>query len=226
MGIEERIIFDIERPPEDLVKKLGKYSTATLCEAMGKSGYMSHEIKPISPNMSVVGPAVTVSCPVGDNITLHKAIEVAKKGDVLVVDAKGYKDAGGMWGEIMTLAAKVKGIAGLVIDGAVRDVAAIRKIGFPVFARAICPGGTVKETFGTINKPIVCGGVLVNPGDVIVGDDDGVVVVPKELIEVVLKRAEEREKKEEEVKKLILQGKTTMEIYGFDKLLKQKGIKA
>lgn len=219
-----KIVFDVERPPETLVKKLGEHSTSTLCEAMGKSGNMAHEIKPICPGVTVVGSAVTVSCYVGDNLTLHKAIEVAKRGDVLVVDAKGYKEAGGMWGEIMTLSAKTKGIAGLVIDGAVRDVAAIRKLGFPVFARAISPGGTVKESFGTINKPIICGGVLVNPGDVIVGDDDGVVVVPKSSVEDVLKRAEERKKIEDQIKELILQGKTTMEIYGFDKVLERKGI--
>jgi len=215
----ERIILNIERPPRTLINKLQKHSTSTLSEVMGKSGHMIHEIKPIYPCGRVAGPAVTVLCPVGDNLTLHKSLEVAQKGDILVVEAKGYKEAGGMWGEIMTLAAKTKGIKALIINGAVRDVAAIRKIGFPVFARAVSPGGTVKKTFGLINNPIICGGVLVNPGDIVVADEDGVVVVPRQDAREVLKKAEEREKREEEIKKLVLQGKTTMEIYGFDKLL-------
>jgi 4-hydroxy-4-methyl-2-oxoglutarate aldolase len=219
-----RIIFDIERPLNKLIKRLRKYSTSTLSEAMGKRGFMSYEIKPNLSNIKIAGPAVTVSCHIGDNLTLHKDIEVAREGDILVVDAKGYKNAGGMWGEMMSLAAKTKGIVALIIDGAIRDSAAIRKMKFPVFARAVNPGGTVKETFGSINEPIVCGGVLVNPGDIIVADDDGVVVVPKQEAEEVAKKAEERRKKEKEIRKLILQGKTTMEIYGFDQILKQKGI--
>ena len=218
-----KIIAEVERPPEILIKSLEKHSTSTLGEVMDKTGYMTHEIKPIYPNISVAGPAITVSCHVGDNLTLHKALEVVQRGDIIVVDAKGYKDAGGMWGEIMTLAAKVKGVAALVIDGAVRDVAVIRKMAFPVFARAISPGGTVKETLGSINVPILCGGVSVNPGDIIVGDDDGVVVVRKEIAKEVIMKAEKRVEREEEVRKLILEGKTTTEIYGFDELLKRKG---
>lgn len=217
-----KIIFEIERPNENLVKELEKFSTPTLNEAMDKSGHMSHEIKPVYQDVKVAGPAITVSCHVGDNLTLHKALEMAQKGDVLVVDAKGHKDTGGMWGELMTLAAQRKGVAGLVIDGAVRDVAAIRKMKFPVFAKAISPGGTVKETFGSINLPITCGGIVVEPGDIIVGDDDGVVVVPKAILQDVIEKAKKRMEREEEVKRLILEGKSTMEIYGFDELLKRK----
>lgn len=221
----DEIILEVEKPPEALVKKFQRHSVSTLCEVMGKRGFMTHEIKPIQPNMKVVGPVFTVFCHVGDNLMLHKALELAEKGDVLVVNAGGYKEAGGMWGEIMTLAAKARGVAGLVIDGAVRDIAAIRELGFPVFARAVSPGGTVKESLGFINKPVLCGGLIVNPGDIVVGDDDGVVVVPRNIAEDAADKAEAREKREEEVKKLIQQGKSTMEIYGFDKVLRQKGVK-
>ncbi len=117
-----------ESPSHGIVTTLRKHSTSTLSEVMGKRGYMSHEIKPITPDIKLAGPATTVFCHVGDNLTLHKAIEIAAPGDVLVVEAGGYKEAGGMWGEIMSFAAKARGIEGLVIDGAVRDVKAIKKL--------------------------------------------------------------------------------------------------
>jgi len=180
---------------------------------------MNHEIKPIDSYMKVCGTSITVDCPVADNLTLHKAIEVAAEGDVLVVDAKGNKEAGGMWGEIMTTAAQTKGIRGIIIDGAVRDVRALLDLRFPTFASAISPGGTIKKTLGSINTPIVCGGVAVHPGDVVVGDADGVVVVPMNLSENLITKAEQRENAETEIKKRLRMGETTMKIYGFDQLL-------
>jgi len=203
-----------------IVAMLRKHSTSTLSEVMGKRGYMNHEIKPITPDIKLAGPATTVFCHVGDNLTLHKAIEIAAPGDVLVVEAGGYKEGGGMWGEIMSFAAKTRGIEGLVMDGAIRDVKAIRDMAFKVFARAVSPGGTVKATMGRINEPVVCAGLRVCPGDIIVGDDDGVVAVPAELVNEVLQMAERRAKEERKIKRLVLQGKTTMEIYGFDKATK------
>ena len=160
-------------------------------------------------------------CHVGDNLTLHKALALANPGDVLVVNAGGYKECA-MWGEIMSLAAQKKGIEGLVVDGAVRDLVGIAGMKFPVFARALSPSGTTKETLSSINKPIMCGGTLVNPGDIVVGDDDGVVVIPQQEMRTAVARSKERAKKEEEVRKLIQQGKSTLEIYGFDKVIKQK----
>lgn len=211
-----------ESPSHGIVMTLRKYSTSTLSEVMGKRGYMSHEIKPITPDIKLAGPATTVFCHVGDNLTLHKAIEIAAPGDVLVVEAGGYKEAGGMWGEIMSFAAKARGIEGLVIDGAVRDVKAIREMAFKVFARAVSPGGTVKATMGKINEPVVCGGLRVCPGDIVIGDDDGVVAVPARLAHDVQQMAERRAKEERKIKRLILQGMTTMEIYGFDKTMKAR----
>jgi len=219
-----QIITHIERPSRVTVDRIAQFSVSSLHECLGKRGQMNHEIKPIDPDMNVCGPSITVDCPAADNLTLHKAIEVAGEGDVLVVDAKGYKEAGGMWGEIMTTAAQTRGIRGIVIDGAVRDKRALLELRFPTFASAISPGGTVKETLGSINTSIVCGGVAVHPGDVVVGDADGVVIVPMNIAEDIITKAEERENAETEIKKRLRLGETTMKIYGFDQLLPRKNV--
>jgi len=219
------IVAQIDRPSRAIIERIAVRSTSTLVECMGKKGQMCYAIKPIDSGMKVCGPAVTVDCPVGDNLTLHKAIEIAGKGDVLAVNAKGYKDAGGMWGEIMTIAAQVRGIAGIVIDGAVRDTRAIRELRFPTFASSVSPGGTVKESLGNINTSIVCGGVAVNPGDIVVGDADGVVVIPSRITDDILSKAQERDESEISVKKRLRAGETTMQIYGFDRLVARKGFK-
>lgn len=219
------IIAQIKRPSREIIESIAGHSTSTLHECMGKTGQMSYRIKPIDSDMRVCGPAVTVDCPVGDNLTLHKAIEVARKDDVLVVNAKGYTEAGGMWGEIMTIAAQVRGIAGIVIDGGVRDTKAIREMRFPAFTSSISPGGTVKETLGNINTSIVCGGVVVNPGDIVVGDADGVVVVPANAAGDVAMKAKKREESEAAIRERLRAGETTMKIYGFDQLLAKKGVK-
>jgi len=218
-----KVIYEIQRLPNDLIQKFEGSATGDLSDALGKIGNMDYKMKPIYPGINLVGSAVTVFCPVGDNLTIHKAIEVAQAGDVLVVNSGGYINAG-LFGEIMSLACYHKGIKGLVIEGACRDSKRIREISFPVFSYGINPGGTVKESFGSINTPIQCAGVLVNPGDIIVGDDDGVVVVPKEKAEDVLKKVKAKEEKEKKIRELLAAGMSTMEISGFDKILKEKGV--
>lgn len=218
-----KIVYEIQRLPNDLIQKFKGSAAGDLSDALGKVGNMNYKMKPIYPGISLVGSAVTVFCPVGDNLTIHKAIEVAQAGDVLVVNSGGYINAG-LFGEIMSLACYHKGIRGLVIEGACRDSKKIREISFPVFSYGINPGGTVKESFGSINTPIQCAGVLVNPGDIIVGDDDGVVVVPKEKAEDVLKKVKAKEEKEEKIRELLAAGKSTMEIYDFNRILKGKGV--
>ena len=163
---------------------------------------------------------MTVLCHVGDNLTIHKAIAMVREGDVLVVNAGGYRNCG-LWGEIMSLAAQKKGVKGLVVSGAVRDVQAIERLRFPVFAMGLSPYGSTKNSLGPINQPIVCGGVLVSPGDIVVGDDDGVVVVPKHSAREILVKCQERDKNEGRVKQLLEQGKTTLEIYGLDKVIER-----
>jgi 4-hydroxy-4-methyl-2-oxoglutarate aldolase len=200
------------------LKQFLELPTGNICDANGKSGNMDAAIKPIDPRLKMVGPAYTVRCHPGDNLAIHRGIYEAPAGAVLVVDARGYCQ-GGHFGEIMALACQKKGIAGLVIDGTCRDGEEIKEMGFPVFCRGLNPGGTVKETIGVTNGVIQCGGLTINPGDIIIGDSDGVVAVKKEMASVVLKKAQAIAEKEKEVKMLLCQGKTTVEIFGFDKVL-------
>ena len=216
------VIKSIPRPDGKLVDLYAEMSPATVHEAMGRRGAMTAAIKPIYSGMRVWGPAVTVCCPVGDNIMLLKSIDVARAGDVIVVDMGDTAESDG-WGELTSLAARVKGIKGLVTNCGVRDGLAIRDMGFPVFARGLCLKGTVKESLGTINHPISCGGVTVFPGDMIVGDDDGVVVVPQAELEEIAVKSREREEKEAKVQELLRQGKSLLELNRFDEVLVRKG---
>ncbi|MDK2881621.1 MAG: 4-hydroxy-4-methyl-2-oxoglutarate aldolase [Clostridia bacterium] len=206
------------------IQSFMKLPTGNICDANGKSGNMDPAIKPIDPKTKMAGPAVTVRCQPGDNLTIHKAIYEAEPGSVLVIDAHAYVGAG-PFGEIMAIACQERGLAGVVIDGACRDSGDIEELGLPLFCRAFNPGGTVKESVGTINEVIQCGGVVVKPGDIVVGDRDGVVVVPREKAGDVLERARAIAAREEKVRELLRQGKTTLEIYGFDKLLQMKSAK-
>lgn len=212
-------IGDFKRPSRELVLAIKELSTPTVLESLKGKFNMNSEIKPFWPGVKLAGPALTVRCHVGDNLTLHKAIELIQPGDVIVVDAGGYKETGGLWGEIMALAARKRGLEGIVIDGAARDIPILRGMNFPIFARTSSPGSTAKKTFGSINRPITCGGVLVNPGDLILGDDDGVVVIPSSRAEEILRLGRERDQKETQIKRLIEEGKSTVEIFGFDKIL-------
>jgi 4-hydroxy-4-methyl-2-oxoglutarate aldolase len=190
------------------------YSPATLLEAAEKMGALSSGIKPLSNHFHICGPALPVSSPPGDNLTLHEAITLARPGDVLVVDTSGEYEAG-YWGDIMTHAAQERGVQGLVIDGCVRDYDNIIQANFPVFSRGLCIRGTTKKGGGTINEPIKMGEVTISTGDLIVGNSDGVVVIPNEKVSVVLENAKKREDFEEKIREEIKNGKTTMEIYGW-----------
>ena len=216
------ILHNIERPDQELLARFQRQATATIHEAMGRRGAMNSRIKPIYSEMKVCGPAVTVRCQVGDNLMLLKAIYVAHPGDILVVDAGEFSEQG-QWGELASLASQARGIGGLVTNGAVRDGLAIKALGFPVFSMGLSIKGTVKETLGSINYPISFGGTIVHPGDIILGDDDGVVVVPREEASEVIKKAEEREKKEAKTMELLREGRSLLEIYGFDQVLERKG---
>ncbi|MBP1720419.1 MAG: Demethylmenaquinone methyltransferase [Deltaproteobacteria bacterium] len=218
------VIREIARPSVELIRALFAYDSATVHEAYGGKGALESSLKPLDPNLKVCGPVVTVSARPGDNLILHKAIYVAAEGDVLMVSAGGYVEAG-PWGEIMTLAARERGIRGLIIDGSVRDSKALRELLFPVFSRGICIKGTTKETLGTINYPIQIGGVSVRPGDAVLGDADGVVVVAAQDLPAVLEKCRQRKEKEEKIRQELKQGKSTLEIYGFDKILQAKGLK-
>lgn len=206
---------------EEKRKELSKLPTGNVADAAGQQMIMNSAIKPIDPKSKMVGRAVTVDCHPGDNLALHIGMMEAQAGDVLIFDIKGYTEAG-HFGDMMATACKVKGIAGVVIDGSCRDSQDIKELGLPVFARAFNPRGTVKESLGNVNVPVVCGGVRVNPGDIIFGDCDGVVVVPKEHEDAVFAKALAKFDYEIEVRDKLLGGMSTMEVYGFDKLVEKK----
>jgi 4-hydroxy-4-methyl-2-oxoglutarate aldolase len=198
-----------------MIQELRKFSTATIHEALGKSGNLPSGIKPIARGMKVCGPAYTVQTIACDNKIIHRAYANAKSGDVLVVHCSDYYEAG-YWGDLMSLGAKTKGVAGLVIDACVRDADDIEAMDFPVFSRGLCIRGTSSLEGGTLNKSIVIGGVTINPGDIIVGDRDGVVVVPQELLEETVEKAMAREIREESIREQLRQGKTSIQIYGWE----------
>jgi len=218
------VIKKIERPEKAMVDSFATIAPATAHEVMGRTGAMDFEIKPIYSGMRVCGPAITVQCHPGDNGMLHKALAIAKPGDVLVA-SMGRVDMGA-WGEVLSTCAVARGVAGLVIDGMVRDGLGIKSIGFPVFSRGLCMRGTVKETIGFVNHPLCCGSVIVHPGDLVLGDDDGVVVISKaNTTEELVRRCEDRERIEHEMMAKLRQGElTTLDILGLDPILKAKGL--
>ncbi|MEW6377263.1 MAG: 4-carboxy-4-hydroxy-2-oxoadipate aldolase/oxaloacetate decarboxylase [Thermodesulfobacteriota bacterium] len=222
--MDPHVIKDIPRPSPHLIRKLTSFETATVHEASGGKGALTSDIKPIDRNSRLYGPSLTVFCRPGDNLIIHKAIYVAEPGDVLVVTAGGYVEAG-PWGEIMTIAAQARGIAGLIIDGSVRDSSFIIESKFPVFSRGLSIKGTSKECLGLINYPICIGGVTIHPGDVVLGDADGVVVVAYQDLPIVLEKCKLRKEKEEKIKQELKMGKSTLELYGFDQILQTKGLK-
>jgi len=222
--MDAHVIRKILRPPQNLLKEIGFFETATVHEASGGKGALASDIKPIDSLSRLCGPAVTVACRPGDNLMLHKAIYVAEPGDVLVATVGGYKEAG-PWGEIMTLAAQARGIAGLIIDGSVRDSRSITDLQFPIFSKSLSIKGTTKDSLGLINHPISIGGVTINPGDLILGDADGIVVVARQNLAEVLTKCKLRREKEEKIKEELKKGKSTLELYGFDKILQAKGMK-
>ena len=204
---------DFTRPDPALIRRAASFPSATLHEAMGRKGALPHDIKPIAPKMTLCGPALTVSCPPMDNLGIHRAIYLAEPGDVLVVSVGGGYE-GGYWGEIMTFAAQQRKIAGLIIDGCVRDRDLIEEMGFSVFSRGLAIHGTIKKEKGVINSPLKIGKVLINAGDLLVGDSDGVVLVPQSEISQAIEASQQREDKEDDYKKQLAEGKSTLEIIG------------
>lgn len=185
------VITRFERPDSSLVRSFVDLDAATVYEAAGRIGSVDPGIKALAPGIRVLGTAYTVACHPRDNLMLHKALQLALPGDVLVVSTGGYFNAG-YWGGLMATSAVALEIAGLVIDGCVRDSAEIVEMGFPVFCRGTCIRGTTKGVLGKINHPMIFGDVLVHPGDLILGDDDGLVVIPQVKIKQVLEASNRR----------------------------------
>jgi 4-hydroxy-4-methyl-2-oxoglutarate aldolase len=210
MAHESSVTQGGEIAPED-VAVARTLAAASLYEANQKRGALDPAIRQMAPGLTVCGPAMTVRCQPGDNLTLHAAVAEARPGDVLVADVGDFADAG-HWGEILTVAATSRQIAGLVINGGVRDVAALAVHAFPVFARAVSMKATTKLLRGLINTPIVCGGVDIQPGDLIVGDADGVVAIRHDEIGDVLRLAQERENAEAVMMERLRNGALTIDL--------------
>lgn len=213
----------IERPTPEQLERLGAFSSATIHEAQGRRGAIDSTIKPVDRSMRFVGSAFTVVCAPRDNLMLQVAIHYARPGDVLVVSAGALSQAG-TFGDVLANAADSKSIAALVTDSGVRDTEALRALGFPVFSGSVSITGTVKETLGPINQPLVFGGQLINPGDAIVGDADGVVVVRRDELDAVAELSRRRDEHEQSLIQQYRAGATTIELCGLTDVLPVKGL--
>jgi 4-hydroxy-4-methyl-2-oxoglutarate aldolase len=200
-----------------LLKAVQEFDTATLYEAAGQLGAMVPEIRPLARGMRTVGPACTVACPPGDNLMLHAAVAGALPGEVLVAQCHDFTF--GVWGEVLMTAARARGIAGLILDGAVRDVEALERSGFPVFCRAVSMRASIKARRGILRMPVTCGGLLVWPGDVVVADETGVVILPVANLEEVVAKARARQEREAKLMEGLRGGKTTLELLALTPLL-------
>lgn len=214
----------IERADAAVIQGLANCGVATVHEAQERSGAMEPEIRAIVPGATIGGSAITVLCTPGDNWMLHVAIELMAPGDVLVVGTTS-RSLDGFFGDILAEFVAQRGGAGVVLDTGVRDVKDLREQGFPVWSRTISPQGTVKETVGAVNVPIMCGGRLVIPGDVVVADDDGVVMVPRQHAARVLDAAHKRIAKEETMRDALKQGGNTLDLLGLRDKVVDKGLR-
>jgi 4-hydroxy-4-methyl-2-oxoglutarate aldolase len=222
--MQATVVRNIRRAESVVVETLARLGVATVHEAQGRTGLMQPYMRPVWRGARIAGGAITALCHPGDNWMIHVAAEVLKPGDVLVV-ACSSENSDGAFGELLATSVKARGARGVVLDVGCRDAAEISDMKFPVWSRAISAKGTVKASVGSVNVPVVCAGVNIKPGDVIVADDDGVVVVPRLDAAKVAKAGEGREKKEAGSRARLQKGELGLDIYDMRKALAEKGLK-
>lgn len=217
------VVRNVPRSPVETLDALADAGVSTVHEALGRRGFLGVDIRPIQTDVSIAGNAVTVLSHPGDNMMIHAAIEVCQTGDILVVTNTGPSDHG-MFGDLLATSLMARGVRGLVIDAGVRDISALREMGFPAWSRYVSPRGTEKATPGSVNVPVAIGGVSIDPGDIVCADDDGVVAVPRADIPACLEASQSRLVREEAKRTRLAGGELSLDIDGIRGKLEELGV--
>ncbi len=217
------VVTDPPRADAELVAELAAYGVATAHEALGRTGFLGPLLRPLQPGSRTCGTAVTALCWPGDNLMVHVAVEQCRPGDVLVV-AVVSPCSDGLIGELLATSLRARGVRGAVVDGGVRDVAALRSLDFPVWSASVSAQGTVKATAGAVNVPVSVGGQLVRPGDAIIADDDGALCVPADQVPRILQAARARAQREDATRAALAAGQLGLDLYGMREQLDRLGV--
>jgi 4-hydroxy-4-methyl-2-oxoglutarate aldolase len=221
--VRKVVVTDPPRASIDDATRLGAFGVSTVHEAMGRGGYLGPDIRPAWPGARIGGTAVTALCWPGDNMMIHVAVEQCREGDVLVV-ATNSTSQDGLFGELFATSLAYRGVRGVVLACGVRDVAELREMGFPAWSSAVSAQGSVKETVGSVNVPVLVGSQLISPGDVIVADDDGVVCVPRLDVGKTIEASVAREAKEAATRAAFQEGELGLDRYGMRPRLEELGL--